>query len=385
MDNVVISPLLIVRKIREIYKGAKEIPLHAPTLDESDKISVSNAIDSGFVSSIGKEVILFEEELAKFTVSPKVVAVVNGTAALHLALVVSGVKEQDLVITQALTFVATANAIKYAGAEPVFLDSDLDTLGLSPYALENFLQKNAIKQDGQSFHKLSGKRLSACVPMHVFGHPVRIEKILEICKEWGIAVIEDAAEALGSYVGDKHAGTFAPIGVLSFNGNKIITTGGGGALLFHDEQLAARAKHLSTTAKVPHTWTFNHDEIGFNYRMPNLNAALGCSQLKKLPKLLKIKKAITQQYLEFFMNSNEYKFFGGRDGTNPNFWLNAIMLENKENRDDFLKTANAEGVQCRPAWELMSDIAVYSHCIKDELKNARYLADRLVNLPSGVP
>jgi perosamine synthetase len=375
----------LVQKIREMYKGAAHITLHAPTLTEIDKKSVADVIDSGFVSSVGKEVTLFEEELAKFTGSKKAVAVSNGTAALHLALMLSGVKRDELVITQALTFIATANAISYLGAEPVFLDSDMDTLGLSPDSLYQFLVNHAVSKNGQTYLKMTGKRIAACVPMHVFGHPVRIDEIMSICREWGIAVIEDAAEALGSYIDVRHAGTIAPIGVLSFNGNKIITTGGGGALLFNDEVLAQKAKHLSTTAKKPHPWLFYHDEIGYNYRMPNLNAALGCSQLKQLPEFIRIKRDISAEYERFFEKESQYKFISARNNTTPNFWLNAILVNDKTTRDQFLKEMNELGIGSRPVWELLSDLEIYSHCIKDDLKNARFLADRLVNLPSGVP
>lgn len=375
----------LISEIRKLYNGAASIPLHSPVFSKEDKNSVLAAIESGFVSSVGKEVNLFEEELAQFTNCKKAVAVMNGTAALHLGLVISDVKPGDLVITQALTFIATANAIKYTGADPVFLDSDLDTLGLSPTALSNFLETSAEKKNGKAFHKASGKRISACVPMHVFGNPVRIDEIISICNDWGIEVIEDAAEALGSYVDNRHAGTIARVGILSFNGNKVITTGGGGALLFNDEKLAAKAKHLSTTAKVPHSWAFFHDEIGYNYRMPNLNAALGCSQLRQLPEFLKSKKTVAEHYRKFFSTYSEFEFFEERAGTISNHWLNAVLLKDRRMRDDFLKMATDFGVGCRPVWELMADLDIYRNCLRDDLKNARELADRLVNLPSGVP
>lgn len=374
----------VLSEIRDIYKGGEFIPLHAPVLDDEDKSFVMKVIESGFVSSVGKEVTQFEDELASFTNAKKAVAVVNGTAALHLALLLSGVKQNELVITQALTFIATANAIKYSGAEPVFLDSDMDTMGLSATALTKFLNDHAVKNDGVVFHKESGRRIAACIPMHVFGHPVRIDEIITICLEWGIPVVEDAAEALGSFVGNRHAGTIAPIGVLSFNGNKIITTGGGGALLFQDEKLAAYAKHLSTTAKKPHAWEFQHDELGYNYRMPNLNAALGCAQMKRLFHFLEVKKSIARRYEKFF-SSTRYEFVKEREGTISNHWLNAIKMKDRSERDAFLKEANDAGIGCRPVWELMSEVPMYFHCYRDELKNARELADRLVNLPSGVP
>lgn len=375
----------LIRTIREIYQGAGNIPLHAPVLNELDKSSVLKAIDSGFVSSVGKEVNEFEDKLAAYTGAKKAVAVMNGTAALHLGLILSDVRAGDLVITQALTFIATANAISYIGAKPVFIDSEFETLGLSPEALERFLNQHSEIINGQSFHIGSGKRISACVPMHVFGHPVRIREILSICNSRGIAVVEDAAEALGSKLDGQHLGTFAPVGVLSFNGNKIITTGGGGALLFNDAKLAARAKHLSTTAKIPHPWAFIHDEIGFNYRMPNLNAALGISQLERLNEFLKIKKVIAETYAERLSNHPEIIFFYGRKQSEPNFWLNTILVKDLATRDEFIKLSNEAGIACRPAWELLSDLNIFSDCLRDDLKVACELQHRIVNLPSGVP
>lgn len=374
----------VIECIRSIY-GKGDIPLHAPVLNEEDKKGVIEAIECGFVSSVGPHVTKFEEDLARFTGAKKAVAVMNGTAALHLAMIVSGVKKDDLVITQGLTFIATANAIQYIGATPVFLDSDPETLGLSHVALKNFLEKEAVKKEGHAFHKSTGKKISACVPMHVFGHPVRLEEIMSICSDWGIAVIEDAAEALGSWIGNKHAGTIAPIGVLSFNGNKIITTGGGGALLFRDETLAAKAKHLSTTAKVPHKWEFHHDAIGFNYRLPNLNAALGCAQLRRLPEFLKVKKEIAEKYETFFANYPEVKFITARKGTTPNWWLNAILVSDRKRRDEWLTNLNKAGLMSRPVWELMTDLDIYKDCPHDNLEVARSIADRLINIPSGVP
>lgn len=374
----------IISAIRSIY-GEGQVPLHAPVLDDEDRKGVLEAIDSGFVSSVGPHVTKFEEELCKFTGATKAVAVMNGTAALHLALVVSGVKRDEYVITQGLTFIATANAISYIGATPVFIDSDEETLGMSPKALSSFLNTHAVRKDGECFHKETGKRFAACVPMHVFGHPVRLKEILEICRDWGIPVIEDAAESLGSMIGDQHCGTIAPIGVLSFNGNKIITTGGGGALLFRDEALALRAKHLSTTAKVPHKWEFFHDEVGYNYRLPNLNAALGCAQLKRLPEFLKTKRAIARKYETLFADLPELKFISEREGTTSNYWLNAVLVSDRTARNEWLEKLNAAGLMSRPVWELMTDLPMYRHCPQDSLKVARSLADRIVNIPSGVP
>jgi perosamine synthetase len=374
----------IIEGIRSIY-GKGDIPLHAPVLNDEDRRGVLEAIDCGFVSSVGPHVIKFEEELCRYTGATKAVAVMNGTAALHLALIVSGVKKDDYVLTQGLTFIATANAISYIGATPAFIDSDEDTLGLSPKALSNFLKIHAVKKDGHAFYKADGQRISACVPMHVFGHPVRIEEILAICEEWGIAVIEDAAESLGSKIGDRHTGTIAPVGVLSFNGNKVITTGGGGAILFRDERLAARAKHLSTTAKVPHKWEFYHDETGFNYRMPNLNAALGCAQLKRLKQFIETKRGIAAVYTKLFKGLEGVTFISERAGTTSNYWLNAVLVKDKATRNEWLEKLNAAGLMSRPVWELMTELPMYRHCPHDSLEVARSLSDRIVNIPSGVP
>lgn len=375
----------LLKFIRARYPTQKDIPLHAPVLDQHDRDGVLEAIDSGFVSSVGPHVPRFENDLARATGAVKAVAVMNGTAALHLAMLVSGVREGEVVITQALTFVATANAISYLGAKPIFIDSDPDTLGLSPKALDRFLTANATKKDAGAYLKASGKRIAACVPMHVFGHPVRLAEILAICSEWGIAVVEDAAEALGSEVDGKQAGCLAPVGVLSFNGNKIITTGGGGALLFRDEALADKAKHLATTAKLPHAWEFHHDEVGYNYRMPNLNAALGCAQLKRLPGFLEVKRKLAGDYENFFAGQRDVEFVAARSGTKPNFWLNAVLVKDRATRDQWLKEANAQGIMLRPAWELMCDLPMYAECTRDGLEVARDLSNRIVNLPSGVP
>lgn len=374
----------IIAGIRKIY-GTGDISLHAPVLNDEDRKGILEAIDCGYVSSVGPHVTRFEEDLCRFTGAKKAVAVMNGTAALHLALIVSGVKRDEIVLTQGLTFIATANAISYIGATPAFLDSDEETLGLSPQALSEFLVKHAIRKNGGSYHKETNQRFAACVPMHVFGHPVKLEEIMDVCASWGIPVIEDAAESLGSKIGDRHTGTIAPIGVLSFNGNKIITTGGGGALLFRDEQLAQKAKHLSTTAKVAHKWEFFHDEVGFNYRLPNLNAALGCAQMKRLPEFIETKRKIAKQYQELFSSYPELKFISERKGSTANYWLNAVLVPDRRSRDLWLEKLNSAGVMSRPVWDLMIDLPMYKNCLHDDLKVARMFADRLINIPSGVP
>lgn len=402
--------LKIVNFIRELYnEPTGSIPLHAPVFNGNEKKYLVECIDSTFVSSVGKFVDQFEVEIANYTGAKKAVACVNGTSALHLALKLVGVKPGDEVITQPLTFIATANAITYCGAKSVFLDVDMDTMGLSPVKLEAWFKKNIIFKKSQlsalnsqpstrkaehltpnahrllPFNKSTGNQISACVPMHTFGHPCRIEEIIEICSKYNIPVVEDAAESLGSFYKNQHTGTFGMIGVLSFNGNKILTTGGGGMLLFKDEELAKHAKHLTTQAKIPHTWEFVHDEIGYNYRMPNINAALGLAQLEQIPTFLNSKRMVAEAYKNFFSAStSNLTFISEPPNSQSNFWLNCILFNNKEERDDFLKYANENGVMTRPAWRLMNKLIMFKDCQTDELTNAIDLANRLINLPSSV-
>jgi perosamine synthetase len=372
----------IVQFIRSLYDDPTGfIPLHAPVFRGNEKKYLEECIDNTYVSSVGRFVDLFEIEMAKYTGAKKAVACVNGTSALHLSLKLVGVEPGDEVITQPLTFVATANAIAYCGAQPVFLDVDMDTMGLSPNKLETWLKKNAELKYHKSINKATGKPISACVPMHTFGHPCRIDEIVEICNQYKIPVVEDAAESLGSFYRNKHTGTFGQIGVLSFNGNKIITTGGGGLLIFRDEELAARAKHLTTQAKTPHPWEFSHDEIGYNYRMPNINAALGLAQLEQLPVFLQSKRQIANAFKEYFTTST---FVSEPPYSQSNYWLNCILLKSKEERDAFLKYTNDNGVMTRPAWQLMNKLITFRDCQTGDLTNADELADRLVNIPSSV-
>jgi len=360
------------------------IPMHAPTFKELDRRYVLDAIDSTFVSSVGEYVNRFERDLQKFTGAARAVATVNGTAALQVALRLVGVKCQDEVITQPLTFVATANAISHLGAHPVFVDVDRDTMGLSPDALQIFLQENAQKRDGATCNRKTGNRIAAIVPMHTFGHPCRIEGIVEIAQEWSIPVVEDAAEAIGSFSGECHCGTLGDVGILSFNGNKTITCGGGGAILTNSEKLGDRAKHLTTTAKVPHAWEFEHDEIGYNFRMPNLNAALACAQLERLPDILHEKRELALAYKEFFEDKPWASFLDEPAGTQSNYWLCAIALEDADARDNFLKVVNDADVMTRPVWKLMNELSIFSGCQAGELENSIWLRERVVNLPSGV-
>lgn len=360
------------------------IPLHRPVFEGNERQYLVDCIDSNFVSSVGARVTEFEQQVATFTGARFAVATVNGTAALHVALELAGVERDDEVITQALTFIATCNALSYTGAHPVFVDVDRDTMSMSPDALRRFLELHAESREGQLWNKTSGRRIVACVPMHTFGLPGRIEEIAQICEDWGLVLVEDAAESLGSYVGTRHTGTFGQLGTLSFNGNKIITTGGGGMIITNDEELAKRAKHLTTTAKVPHPYEFVHDQVGYNYRLPNLNAALGCAQMERLPEFLDIKGQVAAQYGTFF-DSIGITFARSREGTQANYWLNAIVLDSLDERNAFLTYTNSKNVMTRPIWRLMTSLEMFKHCQHDGLENSIWLEERVVNLPSSVP
>ena len=374
----------VVGFIRGRYGGRKEIPLHEPCFVGSEKKYVDDCIDSTFVSSVGKYVNDFEKKLEDFTGAEKAIATSNGTSALHVALVVAGVQPGTEVLTQALTFVATANAISYCGAEPIFLDSDLHRLSLSAEAVSSFLDTNGeVRNDGLCYNKKSGRRIVACLPMHVFGHPADLLNLKIVCEKFRIKLVEDAAESLGSIYMNKHTGLIGDIGVLSFNGNKIITTGGGGAVIVKDAALGARIKHLTTTAKRPHAWEFYHDEIGYNYRLPNLNAALGCAQMEGLPGFLTNKRQTFEIYKEFFDKKGIEMVQEPKD-SKSNYWLNAILLKDKNERDNFLEITNRNGIMTRPAWTLMTELPMYKSKAHDELKNARSLVSRLVNIPSSV-
>lgn len=374
----------VIAQIRSLFPGKDFIPLHEPRFIGREKEYLAATIDSTFVSSVGKFVDRFEEMMSDYTGADHAVATVNGTAALHTALLVAGVAAGDEVITQPLTFVATANAISYCGAQPVFLDVDRDTLGLSPAALRAFLQEHTEQSGNSCRNKATGKRISACVPMHTFGHPCRIEEIVELCREHNLFLIEDAAESLGSTRREKQTGTFGSLGVYSFNGNKTITCGGGGAIVTDNKALAAHAKHLTTTAKKPHPYLYEHDEVGYNYRMPNLNAALACAQLENLDRFLADKRQLAGLYRDFFSTQSAINFIPEPEGTRANYWLNAILLQDLPTRDLFLAESNQAGIQTRPTWTLLSRLEIYGHCQADELGNATWLAERIVNIPSSV-
>jgi aminotransferase in exopolysaccharide biosynthesis len=373
----------IVEFVKEQFPNQVNIPLHAPVFIGNERKYVIDAIDSTFVSSVGVYVTRFEEMIAAITGVKYAVAIVNGTNALHMALLLANVQPQDEVISQSLTFIATANAISYIGAKPVFIDVDKDTLGMSPVALKAFLESNAEKKhDGFTYNKSTGKRIPACVPMHTFGLPCRIDEIAVICKQWNITLIEDAAESLGSYYKSNHTGSFGEMGVFSFNGNKTVTCGGGGALITNNETIAKRAKHLTTQAKVPHKWEFVHDSIGYNYRMPNLNAALACAQLEQLELFLENKRELAGNYKKL-CGKLGIQFIAEPENSRANYWLNVLLLKNLEERNNFLEYTNSRGIMTRPVWELMSRLQMFSSCQTDGLENSIWLADRLVNLPSG--
>jgi perosamine synthetase len=373
----------LVATIREIY-GDGFVPLHRPIFEGMEREYLIGCVDSNFVSSVGERVMDFQKAIAKFTGIKYAIATVNGTAALHASLLVSGVKAGEEVLTQALTFVATANAISYCGARPVFIDVDRDTLGLSPAALRNWLEKNTYIRNGQSFNKRTDARISACVPMHTFGLPLRIDQVVDICKEYNITVVEDAAEALGSFASEQHVGSHGHVATLSFNGNKLITTGGGGMILTNNQEIAEKALHMTTTAKVPHAYEFVHDAIGYNYRMPNLNAALGCAQIEMIDVMLEAKEKVASIYRRFCDNAG-LSFIDSISDAKSNYWLNAICLKDKASRNYFLDFMNDKGVMCRPIWRLMSELPMFEECETDGLKNSRWLENRIVNIPSSVP
>lgn len=370
--------------IKSVYGNKDFTPLAVPVFAGNEKKYLEECIDTTFVSSVGKFVDRFEEDMARYTGAKKAVVCVSGTNALHMSLMLVGVERDDEVLTQALTFIATCNALSYIGAHSVFIDVDRSTMGLSPDAMKEWLVKNAELRNGQCYNRNSGRRVKACVPMHTFGHPVRIDEIAAICAEYHIELVEDAAESIGSKFKGQHTGTFGRIGAISFNGNKTITTGGGGMMLFNDEELGAYAKHITTQAKVPHRWEFRHDHIGYNYRMPNINAALGCAQLENLDRYIESKRQVAAEYEAFFKTVPDMEFFVDSENTFSNYWLNAVILKDKEAQLDFLQQSNDNGVMTRPIWELMNRLPMFENCENDGLRNTVWFADRVVNIPSSV-
>ena len=372
-----------IQFIKELY-GQENVPLSVPKFIGNEKKYLEECIDTTFVSSVGQFVDRFEKDMAAYTGAKRAVVCVSGTNALHMAMMLAGVERDDEVLTQALTFIATCNAISYIGAHPVFLDVDKTTMGLSPDAVKEWLTKNAEMKNGQCYDKQTGRRVKACVPMHTFGHPVRIEELAAVCAEWHIELVEDAAESIGSKYKGIHTGLFGKVGALSFNGNKTITTGGGGMLLFMDEELGALAKHLTTQAKVPHRWEFRHDHIGYNYRMPNINAALGCAQLEHLDEYIADKRETAKAYAEYFKDTDDITFFTEPENAFSNYWLNVVILPDHERQLAFLQETNDNGVMTRPIWELMTRLPMFEHCQHDSLENTVWFADRVVNIPSSV-
>jgi perosamine synthetase len=369
--------------IQDIYQTKEFIPLHAPAFRGNEKKYLIETIDSTFVSSVGAYVDQFEEMMTVITKTKKAVAVVNGTAGIQVALRLVGVREGDEVITQALTFVATANAIAYNGASPVFLDVDIDTMGLSSKSVSEFLEEHGDLRDEVCYNKKSGKKISACLPMHTFGFPVHLDELKVICDAWKIPIVEDAAESLGSEYKNKPTGSIGDIGVFSLNGNKIVTCGGGGAIVTNNENFGVRGKHLTTTAKVPHAYEFFHDELGYNYRMPNLNAALACAQLEQLNLFIADKRELALAYKSFFDESG-IKFRTENPFTKANYWLMCVELENQKERDLFLAKTNSSKVMTRPIWQLMYRLPFYQNCQRDDQLNAKFLEERIVNIPSSI-
>ena len=372
-----------IKFIKKTFNTNDFIPLHEPKFIGNEKKYLNDCIDSTFVSSVGKYVDKFEEELAKKVGSKYAIATVNGTSALHISLLLADVKQDDEVITQPLTFIATCNAITYIKAKPIFIDVDLDTMGMSPNSLKDFLEKNCIIKENKCINKTTKKTIKACVPMHTFGHPCRIDEIKQICEKWHIILVEDSAESLGSFYKDQHTGTFGKLGAFSFNGNKIITAGGGGAIITDDENLAKRAKYLTTTAKEPHPYEYSHNEIGYNYRMPNLNAALLLAQLENFDNFLKSKRDLAAIYKKFF-EDQDITFVTEDKESKSNYWLQSIIFETQEQRDLFLDISNKSKVMTRPIWKLMNKLKMFKDCQTTNLKNSIYLEKRVVNIPSSV-
>ena len=368
----------------EFHETDGMIILHDPRFCGNERKYLMDAMDSNFVSSVGEYVTKFEKAVAEYTGSPFAVAAVNGTSALHISLLLSGVHRDDEVITQPVSFIATCNAISYCGAHPVFVDVDRDTMGLSPEKLEDFLKNNSLKKaDGFTYNNKTGRRFAAVVPMHTFGHPCRIDEIAAVCDKYNIPLVEDAAESMGTFYKEKHTGCFGKFGAISFNGNKIITTGGGGMILTADEKLAKLAKHITTTAKVPHPWEYKHDYTAYNYRLTNLAAALGCGQIEQLEKFVNIKRDLAHKYSQFFDNIG-VKFNVEPSDSRSNYWLMAVILNDRAERDAFLTYTNEHKVMTRPIWILNNKLDMYAGCQCADLTNSQWLEDRVVNIPSTV-
>jgi perosamine synthetase len=373
----------VISFIKDKFGTNDFVPLHVPVFTGNERTYVMDTLDSTFVSSVGAYVEQAEKMMAEICQTQRAVAVVNGTSGLQIAMQLAGVQRGDEVLTQALTFVATANAIHFIGAEPVFLDVDCDTMGLSSKAVAEFLEEFGEKRENGTYNKKTGRKIAACIPMHTFGFPVHLDSLMAICAEWNIPLVEDAAESLGSYYRGKHTGSFGKLGVFSFNGNKIVTCGGGGMIVTQNEEFGKLGKHLTTTAKVPHPYEYVHDQVGYNFRMPNLNAALVCAQLEQLDAFLANKRVLANEYAVFFKTQG-IKFRTELEDTQANYWLMCVELENLEERNAFLKATNDAKTMTRPIWQLMYRLPMYKDCYRDGQKNAEFLEERIVNIPSSV-
>lgn len=376
---------LIVSRIKEMIKGDGFVPLHQPTFKGNEKTYVNECIDTGWVSSVGSYVDKFEHDLAAYIGVKRAVAVVNGTAALHVALNLVGVKENDEVLIPALTFIATANAVTYCNAIPHFVDISNETLGIDSEKLDNYLRNNTISKQGHIYNEKTGRRVKAIIPMHTFGHPVDMDSLLQVAEKYHLEIVEDAAESLGSYYKGVHTGNFGKVAAMSFNGNKIITTGGGGAILTNDELLANHAKHITTTAKIPHPYNYVHDEIGFNYRMPNINAALGCAQLELLPEFLENKRELTNKYKSLFEEFEGISLFQEPSNSKSNYWLQVVLLdeENIHLRNGLLEQLNENGIMSRPVWHPLNTLSMFSKCPSMNLEVTNSVVNRIINIPSS--
>lgn len=370
-----------VSDLKHIH-GKTQLPLHEPTFSEQEINYVTDCVKTGWVSSVGAYVTRFEEDLARYVGVKRAVVVVNGTAALHIALKVAGVEENDEVLMPSLTFIATANAVIYAQAKPHFVDVNIETLGIDPNKLNQYLESIAIVRNNELYNINTNHRIKALIVMHTFGHPSMMDELSSICQKFNITLIEDAAESLGSYYKNKHTGSFGKVSAMSFNGNKIITTGGGGAILTDDEQLADYAKHLTTTAKTSHPWDYVHDEIGYNYRMPNLNAALGCAQLEKIDELKTKKRQLTELYQSLLVNMDGVRLFTEPEYCNSNYWLQTLILDSKDSRDQLLKYLNDNGIMSRPIWRPMHMLEMFKQCERMDLENTEFLNATVINIPS---
>lgn len=376
----------VLQALRRVLPETQpRVALHEPCFAGQEWIYVKECLDTGWVSSRGRFVDRFEARIAEYTGVKRAVAVVNGTSALHICLLLAGVQPGDEVLVPALTFVASANAVRYCGASPHFADSEFKTLGLDPEKLEAHLREIAVVRDGGCWNRMTGRPIRAAVPMHTYGHPVEIEALVEVCARFRITIIEDAAESLGSFYRGRHTGNWGLLSALSFNGNKVVTTGGGGAILTNDEELGRLAEHLTTTAREDHPWEITHDRVGYNYRLPNINAALGCAQLEELPRFLEQKRRLARRYQEAFAPVNGLAFFTEPEHADSNYWLNVILLDEREEgrRDELLETTNRNGIQTRPAWTLMHRLPMFKDCPRMDLGTAEGIARRLINLPSS--